>query len=59
MDATSVYSFDVRGYTILPAVLNAEQLAVLNAEVCQNHDVSAVPFHVRMLWLHRCSRMLI
>ena len=33
MDAAALYAFDVRGYVVLPAVLDAQLLAVLNAEV--------------------------
>ena len=33
MDDAALYGFDVRGYTVLPGLLDAAQLAVLNAEV--------------------------
>ena len=37
MDDAALYGFDVRGYTVLPGLLDATQLAVLNAEVHIQH----------------------
>ena len=33
MDEAALYGFDVRGYTVLPSLLDVGQLAELNAEV--------------------------